>query len=282
MGYNRISGGIKEKPHLPTMMISVPMSFETSFFPGGGTQKNTDLPDRRVEVEDRYEGIDTRVASEAIHVFDEHADPKDRIGAIVRGVGDFMSHFDETVLSSAAIDAVLADVRACEDIRDRDGFVEAVVRAVRPVMELRKTHPGLFEDAEAVRMNEGSDFIPLNRLVSYGKTGEIIHIHHVPGKTVSGKRTLYLDAMEKLAVIVSQDPEVKLITATSWIVAEHPKMFELSGFDIGDVSKEVRENHFAKEKRDIKTATIGRDELLRRFLGAEEPVEGGDAEKDSI
>jgi hypothetical protein len=217
-----------------------------------------------------FDETDRRVASEAAQVFDENPDPKDRIGAILQGVGDFVSHIDEKVMPSSTIDTVLSGIRDCEDIRDRDGFVDAVVTALRPVMELRKTHPAVFEDAEAVRMNEGSDFIPLNRLVSYGKTVEIIHIHHMPGRTVSGKKGLYLDAMRKLADIVEKDKEVKLITASSWIVAEHPRIFEMSGFGIEDVSKEIREGHFADEKRTIMTATIGREEFLRRFLRRED------------
>ena len=142
-------------------------------------------------------------------------------------------------------------------------FIHEVMTVLEPIFDLKVTHAPQLEEAQANAMVESSGFTPLNRLVSYGRKGSIIHLHHAAGTTVPNKRTLYLDGMKKLAKIVYHDPEIEEITATSWIVGKNPGIFTRAGFIIEEVPEDVRKEHFAGEERDLKSATISRKNLER-------------------
>lgn len=69
-----------------------------------------------------------------------------------------------------------------------------------------------------------------------------------------------------MAKIVAEDPEIQWIEETSFIVAEHPGLFTRDNFTISEVSQEFKQKHFPGETREIKKASLGREEFLKRFL----------------
>ncbi|EKD33318.1 MAG: hypothetical protein ACD_76C00045G0004 [uncultured bacterium] len=211
-------------------------------------------------------GINKRARADLVAIYDKHADPNERIAEIIKNVERFHSYIDKEIFSVEKIEDIRKALMACTGIQDKEQFIDEIMKILKPAIDIREVYADKFEEAQAKVMNEEGGFTELNRLVSYGKSGPTIHIHHVPGETVQNKRSLYLDAMRKLAVIVSEDPGVQQIVATSWIVAKNPSIFTMSGFNVEDVSHEVRQAHFAGEKREIKTATMNREEFLKRFL----------------
>lgn len=113
-------------------------------------------------------------------------------------------------------------------------------------------------------------FTPVNELLSYGKTRDEIHIHLAEARSRKSKETreIIKQGMHDLADIVSKDPEVRRISATSWIVA-HPKgrkQLERLGFIYdGPISEEFRKRHFTHDNRPISSSHIDREDFLQRY-----------------
>ena len=206
------------------------------------------------------------IAAEALNVFDEYPESGKRIDEMIALVGWFCMNLKSDVFAESSVNEILSEIRAAGESSGRYAFAGAMVRAFRPYLEARDCHPIEFEEAEAKRMNESNGFIELNRLVSYQKKNDTIHLHNVPGKTVPNKKGLYLDAMRKLAVIVDLDKEVERVMATSWVVGEHQRLFELAGFSVGEAPSEIVERFFSGSDQKIMTAVIDREELLKRYL----------------
>lgn len=202
--------------------------------------------------------------------FDEFSDPNERINAIIKRIEPFFQHIDKKILPEEKADEIKNALLACENISDKQQFLDEIMEALKPALEIREAHSDKFEEAQARAMNESGGFTEINRLLSYGKHKHIIHIHAPAGETVGNKISLYRDGMKKLAEIVNNDPEIKEITATSYLVASHPGLFTRAGFKVEDVSDEFRQEHFAGEEREIKIAKIDREEFLRRFLKEKE------------
>lgn len=244
------------------------MNIETSSF---GTPP-TRLPEKgsadtaESKMKPKDVDFEEKVRAEIAMTFDTFDDREEGMMTMREGVKDLFRHLNTEIVPAGLPAEIDAGLNACSQIGDRDLFIGSVLSALRPVLELKTAYPAEFEDARAGRILEEGDNIALNRLVTYGKAGSTIHIHHLPGETVGNKKGLYLDAMRKLADIVQADPDVRNITATSWIVADHPRMFELNGFEVAEVPADIREEHFGEETRDIRMATIGREEFLKRFL----------------
>jgi len=201
--------------------------------------------------------------------FDEFSDPNERINVIIKRIEPFFQHIDKKILPEEKADEIKNALLACENISDKQQFLDEIMGALKPTLEIREAHADKFEEAQARAMNESGGFTEINRLLSYGKHKHIIHIHAPAGETVGNKISLYRDGMKKLAEIVNNDPEIKEITATSYLVASHPGLFTRAGFKVEDVSDEFCQEHFPGEEREIKIAKIDREEFLRRFLKKE-------------
>ncbi|MFC1656585.1 hypothetical protein ACFL14_01285 [Patescibacteria group bacterium] len=124
--------------------------------------------------------------------------------------------------------------------------------------------PENIENSE--NQEQESEFTPLNELISYGQTDSNAHIHLIPGTKAEISRDLYTDALHKLAEVIEQNPDIDTVSATSWIVARHPRLFEKQGFQIDDISDEFKSQYFPNEQRDIKYASMSREDFLNRFL----------------
>lgn len=175
---------------------------------------------------------------------------------------------DAELLIGSDIEAMKLALLDCAKIKDQEHFLDAVMKIVNPIVDIKEHHKDKFEEVEARVMNEASNLTPINRLVSYGKSGDEIHIHHTPGTTVENKLRLYKEALAKLAEIVDKDPEIKKITAASWIVAKNPRMFTGAGFTVED-SNEYHKGNLDELNRKMNFASISRDDFLNRYLKKE-------------
>lgn len=213
-----------------------------------------------------FHGMEQAIVAEALNAFDEYSDPRERINEMEALARWFCTDLNKNVFPESAVGVLLFEIRSAGETSDRHGFAKGMARSFHEYLEARDRHPVEFEEAEAKRMNESSGFTELNRLVSYQKKADTIYLHNVPGRTVPNKKGLYQDAMRKLAVIVDSDKEVERVVATSWVVGEHQRLFELAGFSIGEAPSEVVDRFFSGSSQRIMTAVIGRDELLKRYL----------------
>lgn len=84
----------------------------------------------------------------------------------------------------------------------------------------------------------------LNRLLSCEllNDGELmLHVNYAKDLLISEKIRLFRNGFIELSRLLKNNPwfsSVQLITATSWIVAEHPKMMERLGFTIDNTSED--------------------------------------------
>ncbi len=153
-------------------------------------------------------------------------------------------------------------------LENREDFLFEFNNILQPIFDLKKKNIAAFEKALRKNTTSRRGFTELNDLLSYGKSGSEIHIHIFFNETlsVSEKVKMIEVGFGKLADIVDMDEEVKEITATSAIVAEHPKILEKYGFIIdGPISKDERGKRFIYDNTKIDRAHISREEFLRRY-----------------
>lgn len=223
--------------------------------------KEQEAPEQQQEP-DVYEQARMQITT----LCEEHEDPKEILKVIMKKVDPFFQHIDKKILPEEKIEEIKENLEACALVQNKDEFIRLTTEALKPMLDIREEYTPGFEDAQAKAMNETGGFIEINRLLSYGQHGAIVHIHAPAGKTVENKIGLYRNGMTKLAEIVNNDPEIKEIIATSYIVDQHPGLFTRFGFKIEDVTEEFKRKYFAGEKRKIKKASINREDFLEKFL----------------
>jgi vacuolar-type H+-ATPase subunit I/STV1 len=199
-------------------------------------------------------------------IFDGNPSGEERVAKIMEKIEPLLQYLDREIITDEEIERIRGAVSECGEIEDKGIFLSKAMEILDPILQIADKRPDKFEEAQAKQENARKGFTEINRLISYGKSGPTLHMHHSLGRTVKRKRPYYQDAMKKLALIVAADPKIKRITATSWIVEENPGLFKMSGFDIGEVSDELRAAHFSDAERLIKEASIDREKFLSRFL----------------
>lgn len=109
----------------------------------------------------------------------------------------------------------------------------------------------------------------INELIAYDFDEEgNMHLHVLPNQhsTITEKMTLMKQGLKLTANILIGHPEVKFLYATSWIVAENPKLLEMLGFTIeGEISEIERTTEFSDEQRDVWKAVIPREDFIDRY-----------------
>ena len=169
------------------------------------------------------------------------------------------------LLSQEQKDFISKDLQDVLQIKAEDQFVAEVLRAVKPLQELKHRYPELYEDAQARFFTDNGKFIPLNKRISYGLHNDDVHFHLAPSFAVKDKLPeLFFDAMAKLKNIVGANEEIKKITGTSWIVAtkKYGSLLAKLGFEITEVPERIKSEHFQGEKRPMKMASMTRDKFL--------------------
>lgn len=128
-----------------------------------------------------------------------------------------------------------------------------------------------FEDIVRSTFAERGGFTPLNEILSYGVSGDNIHIHLAPAKTESVGAMLGFikSGLKELARRIATEPalqNVEVISADSWITAERPKILEGLGFTIdGPITEEERTAYFGGERGDISKSHMDRDDFLKKY-----------------
>lgn len=193
-------------------------------------------------------------------------DNHEAIMKISDSLESFFKQIDRELLSDEQIEEIRNSLLNCEKISDPKELANELTDIIKPLLDIKQNEQKKFEEIQARVMNETNGFKEINRLLSYGKDNDVIHIHAPAGKLVDNKFSLYRQGMRDLAKIISEDPEIKIITATSYLVAEHPGLFTLMGFEVRELSEEEKKEHFADYPGKICKAEISREEFLKKFL----------------
>lgn len=194
-----------------------------------------------------------------------HHNPADRVAILLNKTRLLLSHIDSGLLSEDQAQTVYDGIEACSAIDDQEVFITSLLDVLKPLIDLQTTNFSELEGAKIEAINEAHGWNKLNQLLSYGKSGPVVHLHVPAGESVLNKREQYYEGLAKLAKIVEADPEIQWIEETSFIVAEHPGLFTRDNFTISEVSQEFKQQHFPGD-REIKKASLDREEFLKRFL----------------
>ncbi len=164
-------------------------------------------------------------------------------------------------------DKLFADLDACALLKDKNEFTQAMSKALEPLINCNLAIPRQFEDIQA--RASMTHFIPLNDRLSYGVGGPYAHFHLAPSYTIPKEelREMFLDGMKKLATVTKDNPDIKVITGSSWIVAtkSYSAMLKSIGFEIEDVSDEEKQMYFPDETREVKKAVMSREKFIETF-----------------
>ena len=205
----------------------------------------------------------------AEYAFNYSTDPKERYNEILKKMVGFIEEDEKNSLGTETVIGMKENIRKCCDLQEKDEFMECFLLAIKPIFDYEKDYPRNFESVLGYNMTKRYNFLPLNQVFSYGKDGNIVHIHISPATSMSPSEKLsnLKNGLKELAKIIEQDEEVETITATSSLVAEHPEIVEgLLGFAIdGPISKEERENHFKYDTREIHKAHMTREDFLKKW-----------------
>lgn len=113
----------------------------------------------------------------------------------------FFKHIDKKILPEEKINEIKTALLTYKNTSEKQQFLDEIMKALKPVLDLREANADKFEEAQARAMNESGGFIEINRLLSYGKSGPIIHIHAPAGETINNKITLYREGKSKKSLL---------------------------------------------------------------------------------
>lgn len=195
-----------------------------------------------------------------------YSSPADRVDLILNKVKLLLRHIDHSIVSEEQAQTVCDKIEASVIIENQAEFVISLLDALKPIIDLKIKDFGEFEKSQIEAINDAHGWNKLNQLLSYGKSGPTIHLHVPAGESVSNKRDQYYEGLAKLAEIIEKDPEIQRVEATSFIVAKHPGLFVRDNFIISEVTKEFKQKYFPGEIKEIKRASISREDFLNKFL----------------
>ena len=197
------------------------------------------------------------------------ADPDKRYNTIINESAPVIFREDENnPLGIDVVRKMKQDLLECCKIQDMEEFQKKFLNIIEPVLNLERENLQEFESLIGKNTMERFHWISINDLLQYGKDGERVHIHILPAKSMSqpNKLSNLINGLKDLANIIDNDRDVKLVTATSALVAEHPRIVEkIMGFTIdGPISDETREKYFKYDTREIYGAHMTREDFLNK------------------
>jgi hypothetical protein len=194
-------------------------------------------------------------------IFDTHENGAERVKDILSRIKPFL----ESQL--VATENIQEALKECLVEENKDEFIKKAFLALESIINFKTNNPEEFEKIQREAFVEQGGFEKINEVLSYGKEGNNIHIHLAPSMELrAGLRGQVMKGLEELADIIEKNKEIKNITATSWIVAEHPKLMEKLGFRVNEeVSEELRRERFPGEERKMAEASMTREEFLEKY-----------------
>lgn len=198
-------------------------------------------------------------------VFMENAEPDERVNKLKENLEHFYTHLGQVV----DVEDIRRRVEACRDLTDEAAFVDQAFQAVQPLIAHQVDHPDIARQI----FHERHNFTQLNEVLSYGlaEEGTVAHIHLAPATDIANLRTTVIDGLCELARRMKADPvelgRVGRVAASSWIIAEHPRIMERLGFTIdGPISEAGAQRALEHgETRPSLRAHIDRDDFLNTY-----------------
>lgn len=163
----------------------------------------------------------------------------------------------------------------CEELKNKkfDNETDLITVLSQELAAFAKEHieAKVLEADMGRAMLERHNFTQVNYMISYGVDDSELHLHVAPAYSKTGREkiTLVETGFKALAEKLKNDPnlkDVKIISATSWIVAKEPLLMKRFGFTVlGDIDEDLRKKHFADEQRDVNRAVIKVDDFINKW-----------------
>ena len=108
-------------------------------------------------------------------LYDDNIKPKYAIALVIKALAPFFLIFiEKKYISSQDAYRVLENLMACMEIEDKEQSIAAVIKALRPILQISTKYPKEFEEMRSKIGNTQEGYIELNRLVTYEKNGKVI------------------------------------------------------------------------------------------------------------
>lgn len=202
-------------------------------------------------------------------IFDDNQDSREAARVLLEKISLVLDDLAKNgFLEEEKIERIKKELKECSSAENKEEFIERALSATWPVADLGKSNPQLFEKIRRSAFVREGGFIPVNEILSYGVYEGIMHIHLAPAEQMGTSEKLFnlKDGLKGLAEVVKKDESVKIITATSWIVTEHPKLLERFGFIVeGEIDEETKKKYFSDETRVVSRAYMTREDFLRKY-----------------
>ncbi|MBI2577240.1 MAG: hypothetical protein HYV77_00140 [Candidatus Wildermuthbacteria bacterium] len=218
------------------------------------------------EEESRKESeISSRAVQWLRRIFRQVGEGPERIALIQERIARFAS-----ILGEEEFAAIQKTLESCATIEQEEEFIASAKRALLPLIKIAEHNPQLFESVAREAFVEAHGFIPLNEVISYQieESDGTLHLHLAPATSLGMKmRRAFVDGLRRLAALVTENPDIVRISATSPLVAEHPALFKRFGFTVeGEISQAEKSRYFPGEEGVVARAVLPKETLLEKYL----------------
>lgn len=222
-----------------------------------------------------FEAMKTKLAK----FFSKKTSLVEQLSDFKKNIANFLVMAGERI-SDDEKQKILEGIDACQEINEREPLIERLMIVIDPLIEFRLNNSREFElgqrEAFANGAISGEKFIAIegtDGIICYGQHNNRIHLHLAPMRTLTISEKLKFmkeglpAAMRKLAEVIKNNPQIEIITATSYIVAANPDLFRKRiGFTkIGAMDKHDRLQHFGQDEAPVLRAAMTREEFLDRY-----------------
>ncbi len=158
-------------------------------------------------------------------------------------------------------------------LEEKGAFMVAIMMAIKPLFAFKKDDPTIFEEVARERILKEGGKTKLSETLYFDSNKDdpsVVQIHlavayeFIKQKGIVTFMNTVTEGLNRLAEIIKDNTDLKRITATSWIIYEHPKLIERLGFKI---SKKVFYDNATEFRTDGKAqlAWISKKDLLKRY-----------------
>lgn len=201
--------------------------------------------------------------------FAEFGNNKERLDHIIDVIKKIFNKIPD-IVSKEELESLTESINDYEkEDADKEEFVSDIKNKLEPLTKIYSKNFAKVEKYERDAFNEQENFIEINAVLSYGISRDRIHLHHPPARSFAKEERmkLYKEAFTALGEVIENNKNIEIITATSYLITKDffANMLKEYGFKIEDATRELLERHFKGEEREVKHASISREDFLERY-----------------
>lgn len=173
--------------------------------------------------------------------FNYHSN-EERKNGVLDEFDSIIQNLPEESLSEATIEDMRRQLLDACEANTPQQFTMIARAALTPFFEFWAENRRIVEQAQRKSLDTRRGFTELNALFSYelkgdseGSNKQCLVLHIPTSYTLENKRAHLKDAMQKLKVVLEENPNIARVEGTSHLVTKNHRLFERLGFRIEDV-----------------------------------------------